>query len=187
MKKMMILIFGCLLISITAMQAGEHIKDAVIVLKSPTGKTYKGTTDASGRCEFRDLDCDGDGWTVHMTYQKITFKQTERSSFSVADASSSSSKVRESPTKASTGKTSATEEVSSSSSVVSPRDAASGLPTGKRTHKPFSFTTTMCNNGVCADGSCDVTLESDGSSIVCQVVSKGDKIKPHYDIKSNTK
>ena len=25
------------------------------------------------------------------------------------------------------------------SSIVSPRDAASGLPTGKRHHKPFSY------------------------------------------------
>jgi len=169
MKKMMILIFGCLLISITAMQAGEHIKDAVIVLKSPTGKTYKGTTDASGRCVFRDLDCDGDGWSVQMKTDTYVWKQKTKSSFSVVDASSSSSQLRESPTKSSTKGTSS---VAEESSVSSPRDAASGQATGKRMHKPFSYKTTLCPNGSCADSSVELTLESDGSTITCQASTK---------------
>jgi hypothetical protein len=179
----MVLILGCLILSITGIQAGEHIKDAVIVLKSPTGKTYKATTDASGRCVFRDLDCDGDGWSVQMKTDTYVWKLKTKSSFSIEDASSSSSQLRESPTKSSTkGTTSVAEE----SSVSSPRDAASGLPTGKRMHKPFTYKTTLCPDGSCVDGSCEITLESDGTTITCMAINtKGTGGKSQSNIRNN--
>jgi hypothetical protein len=183
MKKLTVLIIGCLIFTMASLQAGEHIKDAVIVLKSPTGKTYKATTDASGRCVFKDLDCDGDGWSVQMKTDTYVWKQKTKSSFSVVDASSSSSQLRESPTKSSTkGSSSVSEE----SSITSPRDAASGLPTGKRMHKPFSFTTTLCPNGSCDDSSCEVSLESDGTTITCMAINtKGTGGKSRSNIRNN--
>jgi hypothetical protein len=175
MKKLTVLIIGCLILTMASLQAGEHIKDAVIILKSPSGKTYKATTDASGRCVFKDLDCDGDGWSVQMKTDTYVWKPTKKSSFSVVDASSSSSQLRESPTKSSTKGTSS---VAEESSVSSPRDAASGLPTGKRMHKPFSFRTSLCPNGSCDDSSCEISLESDGATITCLAVqTKGTSAK----------
>jgi hypothetical protein len=50
------------------------------------------------------------------------------------------SALRESPTKASLGKTSRAGATDSTVDVVAPRDAASGMPTGKRTHKPMVIT-----------------------------------------------
>jgi hypothetical protein len=167
-------------------QAGEHIKDAVIVIKSPSGKTYKGTTDASGRCVFKDVDGVSGGWTVQMSYQKITFKAKEGASLSI-EAAPSSSDLRESPTKSSKGTNPLYEESSNSgtnplyessnSSVSSPRDVSTGQSSGKRMHKPFTFKTTLCSNGVCADGSCDITLESDGTTITCTAAKSRSNVR----------
>lgn len=51
-----------------------------------------------------------------------------------------SSEARESPTRASTGKGVATGTAAGTTDIISPRDAASGLPTGKRQHKPITIT-----------------------------------------------
>jgi hypothetical protein len=172
--------------------AGEHIRDAIIVIKSPSGKTYKATTDASGRCVFRDVEGGTGKWTVQMTYQKITFKAKEGASLSI-ESSSSSSEIRESPTKSSKSSNPLYEESSSSStsplsesstsSVKSPRDVATGQSSGKRTHKPFSSITVLCPDGTCADGTCEVSLESDGTTIVCIAINQ--KGTPGGSTKSN--
>jgi hypothetical protein len=58
--------------------------------------------------------------------------------------------------------------------VVSPRDAASGLATGKRQHKPFTISkqtqgTTFGEKStlVCEDGECDISTLEAGTYQVC--------------------
>jgi hypothetical protein len=50
------------------------------------------------------------------------------------------SALRESPSKASQGKVARTGATEGTVDVLSPRDAASGLPTGKRQHQPITIT-----------------------------------------------
>jgi hypothetical protein len=186
MKKNLIYLAILVLIATTIIkaQAGEHIKDAVIVIKSPTGQTYKATTDASGRCVFRDVDGGEGKWSVQMTYQRITFKAKEGASLAIVDESSSSSSKSSNPLyqESSSSGTNPLSE-STKSSVKSPRDVATGQASGKRTHKPFSFSTVLCPDGRCADGTCEITLESDGTTIVCMAVNQ--KGTPGGSTKSN--
>jgi len=55
-------------------------------------------------------------------------------------ASTGQTSLRESPTKQSTGKTSAQDDWSPNTRVSGPRDAQSGMASGKRMHKPFVIT-----------------------------------------------
>jgi len=91
-----------------------------------------------GSCVIEDIPsgnftvtvCDAKGNPVTTDNLKVTV-QFNPKELSVTKSST----ARESPTKASTGVTTAV-----SSEVVSPRDAASGRPTGKRQHKPITIT-----------------------------------------------
>ncbi len=129
--------------------AGEALIGGKITLKSPDGKAFTTTIDKSGRFQFKDLDCDGDGYIFEIQTNGAVFQTANRD------------KIRF---------TSVTTTSEGTSKVVSPRDHASGLPTGKRMHKPFIYKSTMCSDGKgndCDDTSDKISIEikSDGSTI----------------------
>lgn len=160
--------------------AGEPLRNAKITLKSPDGKTYTAMTDASGKFVIRDMDSDGDGFSMEVSSTGGSFSSNSSNKFRVVAASSESSSSREAGTGQSSGKRS-----------VSPRDAASGLPTGKRMHKPFTLTLSLCVVGKeqCDDGNdrCVIQLSSDGENIQGMAINEkglpGEKVRPKKSTK----
>ena len=116
--------------------------DYFLKIDGVQGESSKIVRCPDGQCSIEGLApgsftvtiCDERGNPINDNFKvKCTFTPSEiRES-----PSKSSDALRESPTKASTGKTPIT---TAASEIVSPRDAASGLPTGKRMHKPVVFT-----------------------------------------------
>jgi hypothetical protein len=118
-----------------SLSAGEHIKDAKIIIKSATGQTRVTTTDAYGNFRFGDLDFDGDGNTLEVIANGVDYSQGctpfemhTLNTGSLSDATSNTQgKLRESPTLPSKGST--------------------------KSMRPFSFESSICPKGT--SGDCD--------------------------------
>jgi len=70
----------------------------------------------------------------------VQYRETDMARESPSKQSTGQTSLRESPTKQSTGKTSAQDDWSPNTRVSGPREAGSGMATGKRMHKPFVIT-----------------------------------------------
>lgn len=129
-------------------QAKAPLANAKMTFSCPSGSSFTVTTDASGRFSFKkDDDCDG-------------FTLSVQTSDGASLRSSGGRKGWDGTVKGSAS-------VSERSSIVSPRDAASGLPTGKRQHSPIRFSTSVCASGDCvsAADACTIEFTVDGDQV----------------------
>ncbi len=128
--------------------AGSPFQNAQITLQSPSGKSYKATTDANGKFSINGVDEDCDGFSISVKSGNSVFQTGNNNKLSVPKQ---------------------TQGVTfGEKTITSPRDAASGQATGKRQHKPIVFKTSLCPKGSedCDDvDACYVELTIDGSNI----------------------
>jgi hypothetical protein len=143
-----------------AKTAAAHAK---ITLKCSSGKTYTATTDSKGKFSFTDLDCDGD-YSLSVSTDVMSYSW---------GATNSGSFTGSSDTKAGKSSGGGAGKVSVHDMSVTKRDAASGLPTGKRMHKPFKTTHSLCSKGSQdCDDKCVISLSSDGTTITGMAINE---------------
>jgi hypothetical protein len=158
-------IIGLFIIAFTiASNAKAPVSNATVTLRCSSGKTYTATTDSKGKFSFTDLDCDGD-YSLSVSSEVMSWSWGASNSGAFTGSSS-----------ASAGKSSGggAGKVSVQDLSVTKRDAASGLPTGKRQHKPFKTTHSLCSKvgkEEC-DDRCVISLSSDGTTITGMAINE---------------
>ena len=117
-NKSMLMLLAAILVS-SAATAAPFANLSISLENTTSGKVYKSTTDSKGNFTFKELPEGNYNFSCNTGIEILSWSWGESNPTSVGSGSGSGS-----------GKL----------SVISPRDAASGLPTGKRMHKPFVIT-----------------------------------------------
>jgi hypothetical protein len=124
----------------------------LVVLECPNGVTQQVAPDATGQFVFKDVP-------AGSCRVSVVPANPADPAAPVASASSSSSARSSAPSPASSSPSSSPSSSSEGVAVAAPRDAATGMATGKRMHKPLSFSMVLDQESAAA-----ATATADDSS-----------------------
>ncbi len=146
---------------------GVHFSKVKLKMSCDNGKVFSSSVDQNGNFSFTGIDDDCDGFTLEFSGTDVSVKPTR-----IEMMKSSSSTAR------------------SSSSVRSPRDAASGQASGKRTYDKSSPVLYKITGDLDGDGipeKFEVSASSSGSSIQGKIRCPEFSRSAGYDLKQNKK
>jgi len=159
------------------------LKNADVTITCSNGKTLTARTDASGSFSVSVADLDCDGFTLSAKTEVLSWSWGTSNSGSMSSGSGGGS-----------GKVSMQDfhfvaRDAASGQASGQRDASSGLATGKRQHGAVTIVkTTLCPNGQCSSGTCNIDLTCDGSTLSGKMMLDAQAARTAgYDLKKMTK